>query len=62
MTSESRPTGPIANKGIELFTFGTPNGHKASIILEEIKAAYGNEYTTQALSMLLHVLAIYTSH
>jgi glutathione S-transferase len=24
-----------------LLTFGTPNGHKASIILEEIKEAYG---------------------
>lgn len=40
-----RPTGLKANKGIELLTFGTPNGHKASIILEELKEAYGKDYT-----------------
>jgi glutathione S-transferase len=40
MASE-RPTGLIANKGIELLTWGTPNGVKASIILEELKEAYG---------------------
>lgn len=49
MSDEQRPTGLIANKGIELLTFGTPNGHKASIMLEELKAAYGKEYTTQAI-------------
>jgi glutathione S-transferase len=37
----SRPNGTIATSGLELLTFGTPNGHKASIILEEIKEAYG---------------------
>ena len=40
-----RPTGLKANKGIELLTFGTPNGHKASILLEELKEAYGKDYT-----------------
>ena len=40
-----RPTGLKATKGIELLTFGTPNGHKASIILEELKEAYGKDYT-----------------
>jgi glutathione S-transferase len=40
-----RPTGLKANKGIELLTFGTPNGVKASIILEELKEAYGTDYT-----------------
>jgi hypothetical protein len=40
-----RPTGLKANKGIELLTFGTPNGVKASIILEELKEAYGMDYT-----------------
>lgn len=49
MSDEKRPTGLIANKGIELLTFGTPNGHKASIILEELKAAYGKDYTSQAI-------------
>lgn len=36
-----RPTGLKATKGIELLTWGTPNGVKASIILEELKEAYG---------------------
>jgi hypothetical protein len=36
-----RPTGLKANKGIELLTWGTPNGVKASILLEELKEAYG---------------------
>ena len=40
-----RPTGLKANKGIELLTFNTPNGVKASIILEELKEAYGKDYT-----------------
>lgn len=40
MASE-RPTGLKATSGIELLTFPTPNGQKASIILEELKAAYG---------------------
>lgn len=46
-TAMSRPTGLIASKGLELLTFGTPNGHKASIMLEEIKEAYGIDYTYQ---------------
>lgn len=37
----SRPTGLKATKGIELLTWGTPNGVKAAIILEELKEAYG---------------------
>lgn len=37
MSQDEKPTGPKATSGIELFTFGTPNGHKASIILEELK-------------------------
>lgn len=47
----SRPTGLIANKGIELLTFGTPNGHKASILLEELKEKYGLEYTFQSINI-----------
>jgi len=49
MSSSDRPNGLKANKGIELLTFGTPNGHKASIILEELKEAYGKEYTFQSV-------------
>lgn len=47
----SRPTGLLATKGIELLTWGTPNGHKASILLEELKAAYGLSYTFQAINI-----------
>jgi hypothetical protein len=36
-----KATGLKATKGIELLTWGTPNGWKASIILEELKEAYG---------------------
>src|ERR1700753_3631852 len=47
----SRPDGTIATSGLELLTFGTPNGHKASIILEELKAAYGGkpDYVYQSI-------------
>ncbi|TGJ86266.1 hypothetical protein E0Z10_g2496 [Xylaria hypoxylon] len=45
----SEPTGLIAKSGIELLTFGTPNGYKVSILLEELKAAYGKEYTWQSI-------------
>ncbi|UNI18170.1 Glutathione transferase [Purpureocillium takamizusanense] len=45
----SRPTGLIASKGIELLTWSTPNGYKASILLEELKEAYGLQYTTQGI-------------
>lgn len=39
--ASARPTGLKASKGIELLTWGTPNGIKASILLEELKDAYG---------------------
>ncbi|KAK1244709.1 hypothetical protein MKX07_003508 [Trichoderma sp. CBMAI-0711] len=47
----ARPTGLIATKGIELLTWGTPNGNKASILLEELKEAYGLEYTYQGINI-----------
>lgn len=47
----SRPTGLIAKKGIELLTWSTPNGYKASILLEELKEAYGLEYTWQGINI-----------
>lgn len=51
MASEDRPTGLKATKGIELLTLGTPNGVKASIYLEELKDAYGLEYTYQTINI-----------
>ncbi|KAL8363524.1 hypothetical protein RB601_009338 [Gaeumannomyces tritici] len=47
----AEPTGLIAKSGIELLTTGTPNGVKASILLEELKDAYGLEYTYQAIDI-----------
>ena len=29
---------------IKLYTTGTPNGHKVSVFLDELKAAYGLQY------------------
>jgi glutathione S-transferase len=51
MSSSEKPTGLIATSGIELLTWGTPNGHKASIILEELKAAYGKDYVFQGINI-----------
>ncbi|KAI2628800.1 glutathione S-transferase [Hypoxylon sp. NC1633] len=48
-TEMAEPTGLIAKSGIELLTFSTPNGYKASILLEELKAAYGKDYTFQSI-------------
>ncbi|KAF2085543.1 glutathione S-transferase [Saccharata proteae CBS 121410] len=53
--SNPRPSGLIANKGIELLTFGTPNGHKASIILEELKEAYGKDYVFQSIPIMENI-------
>src|ERR1700712_2359549 len=55
MSSSDRPTGLIAKSGIELLTFGTPNGHKASIILEELKAAYGKDYVFQPINIMENI-------
>ncbi|KAF4629474.1 hypothetical protein G7Y89_g8677 [Cudoniella acicularis] len=55
MSSSTRPTGLIANSGIELLTFGTPNGHKATIILEELKESYGKTYTYQSINIMENV-------
>lgn len=50
--SQSEPTGLIAKKGLELLTFPTPNGVKISILLEELKATYGTQYTYQAVNIM----------
>ena len=55
MSSSQRPTGLIANSGIELLTFGTPNGHKVSILLEELKEAYGKEYVFQSINIMQNI-------
>lgn len=71
MSEPSRPSGLIANKGIELLTFGTPNGesvvrerwpcaertvgHKASILLEELKEAYGKDYVFQSINIMENI-------
>jgi glutathione S-transferase len=51
----AQPTGPTATSGIELFTWGTPNGWKASILLEELKDAYGTTYTTTPVDISTNV-------
>ncbi|KAF7951906.1 hypothetical protein EAE96_007203 [Botrytis aclada] len=53
--SPPRPSGLIATSGIELLTFGTPNGHKISILLEELKAAYGTQYTFQSINIMENI-------
>jgi len=50
--ADGEPTGLKATTGIELLTAGTPNGVKASVLLEELKAAYGTEYTWQAVNIM----------
>lgn len=55
MADKPEPTGTIAKDGIELLTFGTPNGYKASIILEELKEAYGDKapkFVWQAVNIM----------
>ncbi|KAH7027894.1 glutathione S-transferase [Microdochium trichocladiopsis] len=48
----SEPTGLIAKSGIELLTFGTPNGFKVSVLLEELKEAYGKDFTWQSINIM----------
>ncbi|OBR03422.1 putative Glutathione s-transferase [Colletotrichum higginsianum IMI 349063] len=55
MAAAARPTGLIAKKGIELLTFGTPNGYKASIILEELKEAYGLPFVVQSVNIMQNI-------
>ncbi|KAJ7212203.1 glutathione S-transferase [Mycena pura] len=41
----------MSTKPIMLYTAGTPNGRKVSILLEELKAAYGLEYEWQKIDL-----------
>ncbi|KAF2758910.1 glutathione S-transferase II [Pseudovirgaria hyperparasitica] len=54
MASE-RPTGTIADKGLELLSLATPNGVKVSILLEELKATYGLDYKYQNINIMSNV-------
>ncbi|KAK4237966.1 hypothetical protein C8A03DRAFT_44251 [Achaetomium macrosporum] len=47
----AEPTGLVAKSGIELWTAGTPNGHKVSVLLEELKEAYGMDYSVQSIDI-----------
>ncbi|KAB5566801.1 glutathione S-transferase II [Coniochaeta sp. 2T2.1] len=51
--ADSVPTGLQATTGIELLTFGTPNGVKASVFLEELRSAYPDtvSYTHQTINI-----------
>jgi glutathione S-transferase len=51
----AEPTGLIAKSGIELLTASTPNGFKATIILEELKEAYGRDYVWQKIDISKNV-------
>ncbi|CAK7226113.1 Glutathione S-transferase 2 [Sporothrix bragantina] len=51
MAEENRPTGTIATEGIELLTLSTPNGYKVSVLLEELRDAYGIDYTWQLIDI-----------
>jgi glutathione S-transferase len=73
MDASYKATGLIADKGIELLSFRTPNGrpslpivlldhqlthnvgYKASIVLEELAAAYGINYTYQLINLPLGI-------
>ena len=51
MSSSEPPSGPNGKSGIELLYFNTPSSHKGSIILEELKAAYGKEYVLRTVNI-----------
>ncbi|CAG8656308.1 15445_t:CDS:2 [Acaulospora colombiana] len=38
-------------KGLLLYTWSTPNGRKVSIFLEELKAAYGTNYSVEKIDI-----------
>lgn len=45
------PTGLIAKSSLELLSAATPNGGKVSVLLEELKDAYGTEYVWQKIDL-----------
>lgn len=55
MASSNRPCGLIGQTGIELLTCNTPNGVKISILLEELKEAYGLDYVYQNIDIMENI-------
>ncbi|KAF2735865.1 glutathione S-transferase [Polyplosphaeria fusca] len=55
MAHDTNSRGLIAKKGIELLTFGTPNGFKVAILLEELREAYGMDYTFQNVNIFENI-------
>lgn len=51
MAQANQATGLLATQGIELLTSFTPNGFKVAILLEELKQAYGVNYTAQLIDI-----------
>ncbi|KAK4233351.1 hypothetical protein C8A03DRAFT_19566 [Achaetomium macrosporum] len=47
----AEPAGLVAKSGIEFLSAGTPNGHKVSVLLEELKEAYGKDYSVQSINI-----------
>ena len=39
-------------KGIHLITMNTPNGQAVQVLLEELKDAYGTEWTTTVIDIM----------
>ncbi|KDQ29264.1 hypothetical protein PLEOSDRAFT_1055238 [Pleurotus ostreatus PC15] len=46
---------PDAKKPLLLYTAPTPNGHKVSVFLEELKAAYGIDYDVEKIDISKNV-------
>ncbi|KAL9479470.1 hypothetical protein ACSS6W_004256 [Trichoderma asperelloides] len=55
MAPSNRPCGLIGQTGIELLTCNTPNGVKISILLEELKEAYGLDYVYQNIDIMENI-------
>lgn len=53
--TDGRPTGLTAKTGLELLTFGTPNGHKISIMMEELKEFYQLDYVYQSINIMQNI-------
>jgi glutathione S-transferase len=41
----------MSEQSIQFYTAATPNGHKVSILFEELKAAYGLQYNTTKIDI-----------
>lgn len=50
--TDETPASVKEAKGLHLITHNTPNGKKVQIFLEELKDAYGTEWTTTLINIL----------